>query len=153
MTPESLARSSGISVAKPDSSVLLRSLMIPRTCHNPADSVLDTGPCTRCTTAEISSKFPRKVPRNFLKTSSRASTRARPDAGPEPETETETARTETANRQANRQSEPHAHAIVLDPYFGKVAFIPDLGMVRRARPTEEWRRGSDGMTIDNPRGN
>ena len=32
--------------------------------------------------------------------------------------------------QANRQSEPHAHAIVLDPYFGKVAFIPDLGMVR-----------------------
>ncbi|CAN0302346.1 unnamed protein product [Ectocarpus sp. 6 AP-2014] len=29
---------------------------------------------------------------------------------------------------ANRQSEPHAHAIVLDPYFGKVAFIPDLGM-------------------------
>ncbi|CAB1096378.1 unnamed protein product [Ectocarpus sp. CCAP 1310/34] len=32
--------------------------------------------------------------------------------------------------QANRQSEPHAHAIVLDPYFGKVAFIPDLGMLQ-----------------------
>ncbi|CAM9411083.1 unnamed protein product [Choristocarpus tenellus] len=29
---------------------------------------------------------------------------------------------------ANRQSEPHAHAIVLDPYLGRVAFIPDLGM-------------------------
>jgi len=27
----------------------------------------------------------------------------------------------------NRQSEPHAHAIVLDPYFGRVAFVPDLG--------------------------
>jgi 6-phosphogluconolactonase (cycloisomerase 2 family) len=27
----------------------------------------------------------------------------------------------------NRQSEPHAHAIVLDPYQGRVAFIPDLG--------------------------
>lgn len=35
--------------------------------------------------------------------------------------------------QANRQSEPHAHAIVLDPYFGKVAFIPDLGMVSEKR--------------------
>lgn len=31
--------------------------------------------------------------------------------------------------QANRQSEPHAHAIVLEPYFGKIAFVPDLGMV------------------------
>ena len=39
--------------------------------------------------------------------------------------------------QANRQSEPHAHAIVLDPYFGKVAFIPDLGMVRHTRATIE----------------
>ncbi|CAM9684330.1 unnamed protein product [Discosporangium mesarthrocarpum] len=29
---------------------------------------------------------------------------------------------------ANRQSEPHAHAIVLDPYLGRVAFVPDLGM-------------------------
>eukprot|EP00611_Tribonema_gayanum_P032116 TRINITY_DN945_c0_g3_i2.p1 TRINITY_DN945_c0_g3~~TRINITY_DN945_c0_g3_i2.p1 ORF type:complete len:464 (+),score=137.86 TRINITY_DN945_c0_g3_i2:150-1394(+) len=28
---------------------------------------------------------------------------------------------------ANRQSEPHAHAIVLDPFFGRVAFVPDLG--------------------------
>ena len=27
----------------------------------------------------------------------------------------------------NRQSEPHAHAIVLDPLYGKVAFVPDLG--------------------------
>lgn len=27
----------------------------------------------------------------------------------------------------NRQSEPHAHAIVLDPLFGRVAFVPDLG--------------------------
>ena len=28
---------------------------------------------------------------------------------------------------ANRQSEPHAHAIVLDPIFGRIAFVPDLG--------------------------
>jgi len=28
----------------------------------------------------------------------------------------------------NRQSESHAHAIVLDPEFGRVAFVPDLGM-------------------------
>eukprot|EP01123_Difflugia_compressa_P012095 TRINITY_DN5053_c0_g1_i1.p1 TRINITY_DN5053_c0_g1~~TRINITY_DN5053_c0_g1_i1.p1 ORF type:complete len:406 (-),score=59.49 TRINITY_DN5053_c0_g1_i1:63-1280(-) len=28
---------------------------------------------------------------------------------------------------SNRQSEPHAHAIVLDPYLGSVAYIPDLG--------------------------
>jgi len=27
----------------------------------------------------------------------------------------------------NRQSETHAHAIVLDPYLGQVAYIPDLG--------------------------
>jgi len=29
--------------------------------------------------------------------------------------------------QAQRQSEPHAHAIVLDPIFGQIAFVPDLG--------------------------
>lgn len=27
----------------------------------------------------------------------------------------------------NRQAEPHAHAIVLDQYFGRVAYVPDLG--------------------------
>lgn len=27
----------------------------------------------------------------------------------------------------NRQSEPHAHAVVLDPSFGRLAFVPDLG--------------------------
>mmetsp|Transcript_21764 Transcript_21764/g.66058 ORF Transcript_21764/g.66058 Transcript_21764/m.66058 type:complete len:403 (+) Transcript_21764:537-1745(+) len=32
----------------------------------------------------------------------------------------------------DRQSEPHAHAVVLDPSFGRIAFVPDLGtdMVR-----------------------
>lgn len=28
----------------------------------------------------------------------------------------------------NRQSESHAHAIVLDPQYGRIAFVPDLGM-------------------------
>ena len=27
-----------------------------------------------------------------------------------------------------RQMDPHSHAIVLDPFFGKIAFVPDLGM-------------------------
>jgi len=27
----------------------------------------------------------------------------------------------------NRQSEPHAHAVVLDPCLGRIAYIPDLG--------------------------
>jgi len=31
------------------------------------------------------------------------------------------------NTQKQRQSEPHAHAIVLDPVFGRIAFVPDLG--------------------------
>mmetsp|Transcript_116185 Transcript_116185/g.200682 ORF Transcript_116185/g.200682 Transcript_116185/m.200682 type:complete len:465 (-) Transcript_116185:325-1719(-) len=29
--------------------------------------------------------------------------------------------------QAERQKDPHSHAIVLDPYFGCVAYVPDLG--------------------------
>lgn len=32
-----------------------------------------------------------------------------------------------ANAQAERQKDPHSHAIVLDPYFGCVAYVPDLG--------------------------
>lgn len=32
-----------------------------------------------------------------------------------------------AEHLANRQSEPHAHAIVLEPAHGKIAFVPDLG--------------------------
>ena len=27
-----------------------------------------------------------------------------------------------------RQMDPHSHAIILDPFFGKIAFVPDLGM-------------------------
>lgn len=30
--------------------------------------------------------------------------------------------------QAERQSDPHSHAIVLDPFYGRIAFVPDLGM-------------------------
>ena len=25
-----------------------------------------------------------------------------------------------------RQMDPHSHAVVLDPFFGKIAFVPDL---------------------------
>lgn len=32
-----------------------------------------------------------------------------------------------ANAQAERQKDPHSHAIVLDPYHGCVAYVPDLG--------------------------
>jgi 6-phosphogluconolactonase (cycloisomerase 2 family) len=32
-----------------------------------------------------------------------------------------------ANAQAERQKDPHSHAIVLDPYEGVVAYVPDLG--------------------------
>eukprot|EP00437_Effrenium_voratum_P002935 CAMPEP_0181432050 /NCGR_PEP_ID=MMETSP1110-20121109/18567_1 /TAXON_ID=174948 /ORGANISM="Symbiodinium sp., Strain CCMP421" /LENGTH=473 /DNA_ID=CAMNT_0023555441 /DNA_START=108 /DNA_END=1529 /DNA_ORIENTATION=- len=30
--------------------------------------------------------------------------------------------------QKERQSDPHSHAVILDPYFGKIAYVPDLGM-------------------------
>mmetsp|Transcript_18515 Transcript_18515/g.34715 ORF Transcript_18515/g.34715 Transcript_18515/m.34715 type:complete len:486 (+) Transcript_18515:88-1545(+) len=32
------------------------------------------------------------------------------------------------NAQKERQSDPHSHAVVLDPFFGKIAYVPDLGM-------------------------
>jgi len=30
--------------------------------------------------------------------------------------------------QAERQADPHSHAVILDSYFGRIAFVPDLGM-------------------------
>merc|ERR550525_326117 len=30
--------------------------------------------------------------------------------------------------QKERQSDPHSHAVILDPFFGKIAYVPDLGM-------------------------
>jgi len=30
--------------------------------------------------------------------------------------------------QEERQSDPHSHAVILDPFFGRIAFVPDLGM-------------------------
>eukprot|EP00928_Gymnodinium_smaydae_P070476 TRINITY_DN54301_c0_g1_i1.p1 TRINITY_DN54301_c0_g1~~TRINITY_DN54301_c0_g1_i1.p1 ORF type:complete len:471 (-),score=75.32 TRINITY_DN54301_c0_g1_i1:128-1456(-) len=32
-----------------------------------------------------------------------------------------------AEAQKERQADPHSHAIVLDPIFGRIAFVPDLG--------------------------
>lgn len=33
-----------------------------------------------------------------------------------------------ATAQKERQSDPHSHAIILDPFFGCIAYVPDLGM-------------------------
>lgn len=33
-----------------------------------------------------------------------------------------------AAAQKERQSDPHSHALILDPFFGKIAYVPDLGM-------------------------
>ncbi|CAL1171233.1 unnamed protein product [Cladocopium goreaui] len=30
--------------------------------------------------------------------------------------------------QKERQSDPHSHAVILDPFFGRIAYVPDLGM-------------------------
>lgn len=62
----------------------------------------------------------------------------------------------------NRQSEPHAHAIVLDPFFGRVAFVPDLGEddIKQhlydentgvLSPTTSIKCGPDGMGPHGPR--
>jgi len=33
-----------------------------------------------------------------------------------------------ASAQKERQADPHSHAVILDPFFGRIAFVPDLGM-------------------------
>jgi len=33
-----------------------------------------------------------------------------------------------AGAQKERQSDPHSHAVILDPTFGQIAYVPDLGM-------------------------
>jgi len=33
-----------------------------------------------------------------------------------------------SSAQQERQSDPHSHAVILDPIFGRIAFVPDLGM-------------------------
>merc|ERR1719464_955640 len=30
--------------------------------------------------------------------------------------------------QKERQSDPHSHAVILDSYYGRIAYVPDLGM-------------------------
>jgi len=32
-----------------------------------------------------------------------------------------------ADAQRERQADPHSHAVILDPFFGRLAFVPDLG--------------------------
>lgn len=64
--------------------------------------------------------------------------------------------------QKERQSDPHSHAVILDPFFGKIAYVPDLGMdlIRQFRFDPEsgtlecagtCRSGPDGRTALGPR--
>jgi len=67
-----------------------------------------------------------------------------------------------AGAQAERQADPHSHAVVLDPFFGRIAFVPDLGMdvIRQFRYDPEAGRmeamgavksGPDGRRALGPR--
>ena len=61
-----------------------------------------------------------------------------------------------------RQMDPHSHAVVLDPFFGKIAFVPDLGMdlIRQLAfdpssgvlyPAGEIKSGEEGRNALGPR--
>jgi len=64
--------------------------------------------------------------------------------------------------QKERQSDPHSHAVVLDSFFGRIAFVPDLGMdvirefvydpeMGQLTPTAVIRSGPEGRTALGPR--
>eukprot|EP00931_Biecheleriopsis_adriatica_P054811 TRINITY_DN3228_c0_g1_i4.p1 TRINITY_DN3228_c0_g1~~TRINITY_DN3228_c0_g1_i4.p1 ORF type:complete len:507 (+),score=79.54 TRINITY_DN3228_c0_g1_i4:87-1523(+) len=64
--------------------------------------------------------------------------------------------------QKERQSDPHSHAVILDPFFGRIAYVPDLGMdlIRQFRYDPEpghlqaagiCRSGPEGKTALGPR--
>jgi len=64
--------------------------------------------------------------------------------------------------QKERQADPHSHAVILEPYFGRLAFVPDLGMdiIRQFRYDKEkgileaagmTKSGPDGRTALGPR--
>lgn len=66
------------------------------------------------------------------------------------------------NAQKERQSDPHSHAVILDPFFGKIAYVPDLGMdlIRQFRFNPQsgvleaagtCRSGPDGRSALGPR--
>lgn len=66
------------------------------------------------------------------------------------------------NAQKERQSDPHSHAVILDPFFGKIAYVPDLGMdlIRQFRFNPQsgvleaagtCRSGPDGSSALGPR--
>mmetsp|Transcript_11521 Transcript_11521/g.26237 ORF Transcript_11521/g.26237 Transcript_11521/m.26237 type:complete len:427 (-) Transcript_11521:53-1333(-) len=67
---------------------------------------------------------------------------------------------DTAQRE--RQSDPHSHAVVLEPFFGRIAYVPDLGMdvIRQFRYDQETgslaaageiRSGPEGRAALGPR--
>jgi 6-phosphogluconolactonase len=67
-----------------------------------------------------------------------------------------------ASAQKERQNDPHSHAVILDPFEGQIAFVPDLGMdcIRQFRynsvagtlqPAGTIKSGPDGRTALGPR--
>jgi len=54
-----------------------------------------------------------------------------------------------AAAQKERQSDPHSHAVILDPFFGRIAFVPDLGLdvIRQFSYDAEAGTLSPGATI------
>jgi len=60
-----------------------------------------------------------------------------------------------AKAQQERQADPHAHAVILDKYYGRIAFVPDLGMdtIRQFRYSpEQGRLEPAGMVKSGPDG-
>mmetsp|Transcript_65995 Transcript_65995/g.172939 ORF Transcript_65995/g.172939 Transcript_65995/m.172939 type:complete len:440 (+) Transcript_65995:80-1399(+) len=67
-----------------------------------------------------------------------------------------------SSAQKERQNDPHSHAVILDPFEGQIAFVPDLGMdcIRQFRydsaagtlsPAGTVKSGPDGRTALGPR--
>jgi len=57
--------------------------------------------------------------------------------------------------QAERQADPHSHAVILDPFFGQIAYVPDLGMdvIRQFRyDAEDGTLAAGGTIFSGPEG-
>jgi len=57
--------------------------------------------------------------------------------------------------QKERQADPHSHAVILDPFFGQIAYVPDLGMdlIRQFRfDSEAGKLSAAGTMSSGPAG-
>lgn len=57
--------------------------------------------------------------------------------------------------QKERQADPHSHAVILDPFFGNIAYVPDLGMdiIRQFRyDAKEGKLAAAGTLSSGPPG-